>query len=118
MAAIEVNHYNNFDITFKELADHYLSYIESKRKESSYTSKKSVIDLYIIIFFGKIKTNKITSKHIIAWQKEMLLKYFSHEYLSIIYCNLSAIFNFGVKNHNIKENPCKKVGNFKKPEDI
>ncbi len=106
------------NINFKDLATKYLEYIKTKVKYISYYSKENLINLHIIPFFENYSANKITTIHIQDWQKDMLSKDFSYEYLSKIYTNLSAIFKYGVDNYGIKENPCKKVGNFTKPAKV
>lgn len=118
LANVDMNISVDSHINFKELADHYFSYVESRIKYSSYYSKKNLTDLHIIPFFGNMRANNITSKHIISWQEEMKSKGYSFEYLSKIYVNLSAILNHGVKHHGLKDNPCKIVGNFKNPTEV
>lgn len=117
LATIELDHSSATELTFKELAHHYFDFIEKRVKESSYITKVNAINLHIMPFFEKMKVRSITSKDIIAWQKEMNSKDFSHEYLSKIYNNLSAILNHA-KHYGIADNPCKLVGNFKKVETI
>ncbi len=106
------------NIKFKDLANKYSEYAKTKVKYSSYYSKENLINLHIIPFFESYSANKITTLHIQNWQKEMLTKGYSYEYLSKIYTNLSAILNYGVKNFGLRDNPCKKVGNFKKPATV
>lgn len=57
-----------------------------------------------------MRARNVTSKHIIFWKKDMLEKGYSINYLSNIYVTLSAIFNFDVKFHGLKENSCRLVG--------
>lgn len=115
---LELNYKPDMDIPFHDLYNNYFIYTEPRVKYSSYYSKKNLGDLHILPFFKNKKVRYITTKDIISWQQEMLVKNYSYEYLSKIYTNLSAILQYGIKHHGIKENPCKLVGNFKNPEEI
>ncbi len=106
------------NILFKELMINYLSFIKMEVKESSYITKENVINLHILPFFEKLRAREITSRYVIKWKKDMIKKGLSFEYLSKAYNNLSAIFKHGVDHYGLRENPCKKAGNFKNPGKI
>ena len=62
--------------------------------------------------FGKIKIDKITAKHIMNYQNQIIHKY-SADTLKI-HVVLSSIFNFAIKFHGLTSNPARIAGNFEK----
>lgn len=106
----------DLNMSFKSLIELYYDDIHHHLRKSSIDTKRYMIDLKILPYFGNIPTNKISVRHIREWQNSLISyrdengKPFSDTYLKTINAQLSAIFNFAVKYYDLRENPCKKAG--------
>ena len=60
-----------------------------------------------------MKIDKITAKHIMNYQNQIINKY-SADTLKLIHAVLSSIFNFAIKFHGLTSNPARIAGNFEK----
>ena len=72
-------------------------------------TKRYIIDLKILPYFGQKRVNDITAADIRKWQNELIKKNYSQTYLKTINNQLSALFNYAVKFYDLKSNPCKKA---------
>jgi len=111
----------NLSMTFKSLYELYMSDMENRLRENTFISKELMIKLKILPFFKDMKLENITSVIIRKWQNELLnsvnpktKKKYSQTYIKTINNQLVAIFNYAVKFHNLKENPCHKAGSIGK----
>lgn len=114
---------NNFstDMNFLSLYELYMEDISARLRQHTIISKKYMFEQKILPFFKKIKLNKITPIVIRKWQNELLNTInpstnsnYSQTYIKTINNQLVAIFNYAVKYHNLKENPCHKAGSIGK----
>lgn len=110
----------NNTMTFQSLYELYIEDMRSRLKENTILSKKHIIEVKILPFFQKLTLDKITPVTIRKWQNG-LLEYknktgesYSQTYIKSINNQLVAIFNYAVKYHSMKENPCHKAGNIGK----
>lgn len=113
---------NASKLTFEAIASKYLNWYETRRKPASFAKVEPIIRKYLIPYFGKKKIERITTAEIIEWQDYMMKtkfeqrwgtkKILANDTLLAIHTRLSAIFNFGMKHHNLKMNPAAVVGNF------
>ncbi len=100
----------------KFVEEHYLPYIKSRIKQSTFDTKVAILKKHILPYFQDRKLTDITNNLIIQWQnKIMSLKTeagetYSQTYLKTIHLVLSAILNFGVKNFGIPKNAAALVG--------
>lgn len=110
---------NNFKVSksgsssmkFKDFVNSYLETISPRLKESTMTTKKNIIEYHILPYFGEMKTDEITSLHVLSWQNELMAKNnFTKTYLKTINNQLVCIFNFGIKYYQFKVNPAKQAG--------
>lgn len=109
------------DMTFQSLYELYLEDISVRLRKHTIISKQYMIELKILPFFKKMKLSKITPIVIRKWQNDLLNlknpfsgKKYSQTYIKTINNQLVAIFNYAVKYHNLKENPCHKAGSIGK----
>lgn len=107
----------NLDMTFSAFVEIYYKDMKARLKESTWQTKENIIEQKILPYFGTRKINEITTKDVRAWQTEMLVyrnekgKAYSPSYLKTLHNQLSAIFNFAVRNYELRSNPAAKVGN-------
>ncbi|MCD8006653.1 MAG: site-specific integrase [Oscillospiraceae bacterium] len=107
----------NLNMTFADFVEIYDRDMRNRLKRSSLKTKKNIIEGRILPYFGKKKLNEITAKDVRQWQNEMLAyrdengNPYSSSYLKTLHNQLSAIFNYAVKNYDLHSNPAAKVGN-------
>lgn len=111
----------NVSMSFKSLAELYFEDLKHRLKENTLEIKKFIFYNKILPFFEKLTLEKITPVTIRNWQNEILnLKNpsnnekYSQTYIKTINNQLVAVFNYAVKYHNLKENPCHKAGSIGK----
>ncbi len=107
----------NPEMTFKSLYSMYLEDIKPRLKEHTLTNKKYIIENKILPYFEDMKISEIGSIEIRLWQNSLLQaknpktnKPYAPTYLKTINNQLTAIFNYAVKFHNLKTNPVHRVG--------
>ncbi len=104
----------DFNMSFEEFVKLYYEDMTPRLREHTMKTKKHIIELKIIPFFGKKSMNTITPADIRKWQNELLLKNYSQTYLRTINNQLTAIFNYATQYYDLKNNPCKKAGSIGK----
>ena len=104
------------DMTFESFSGLYEKDRRPRLKESTWLTKENIIRTKLIPAFGKMIISEIETKHVIAWQNELLTyrdefkKPLSATYLKTIHNQLVAILNHAVKHYGLKSNPASKVG--------
>ena len=101
----------NPEMTFKSLVELYFIDLENRIRVTTAETKRNMIEGHILPTFGKMKLCDITPATVRHWQNEMLGKKrdgkpYSKTYLRSVNSQLSAIFNYAVKYHSMKVNPC------------
>lgn len=111
----------NTEMTFQSLYELYMEDMKIRLKLHTYITKEYIIKLKILPFFKNLKLEKITPIIIRKWQNEILnainertQEKYSKTYIKTINNQLTAILNYAVKFHNLKENPCHKAGSIGK----
>ena len=104
----------DFDMKFEEFWKMYCADMETRLREHTMRTKKYIVDLKILPYFGKKRVNDITAADIRQWQNELIKKGYSPTYLKTINNQLSAIFNYSVRYYDLKSNPCAKAGSMGK----
>lgn len=108
------------EMSFQSLYELYMEDMESRLKKNTIKTKEKIIELKILPFFKDIKINEITPIKIRNWQNKLINTVgmngapLAPTYLKTINNQLSAIFNYAVTYHNLKENPVKKAGSIGK----
>lgn len=98
------------DMAFKNMIDLYLEDQKHRTRAITFKNTKLLIEKHIIPHFGNKATNKITPKDIRAWQNQIMKMGFSESYQKRLCVALSAIFNYAVRFHNLKDNPARIAG--------
>lgn len=111
----------NIEMSFKSLCELYFQDLSTRIKESTFHVKKNIIETKLIPYFCHFKICDITPNIIRIWQGKVLQdinpktkKKYSQTYIKSLNTHLTAIFNYAVNYHNLKENPCKKAGSIGK----
>lgn len=110
------NFQKDLDMSFPAFVNIYLEDISTRYKLSTLKSKENIIKTKILPYFNNFKISQIKATDVRRWQNQML-NYenekgipYSQTYLRSMHKQLSAIFNYGIKYYDLKENPCLKAG--------
>ncbi len=101
---------SDFSMNFESFLALYYQDLEPRIRQTTMRSKQYIIDRKILPYFGKKPVCDITANDIRHWQGELMKKGYAPTYLRTINNQLTAIFNFAVKYHDLKTNPCTKAG--------
>ena len=104
----------DFDIKLEDFWKMYYADMETRLREHTMRTKKYIVELKILPYFGNKRVNDITAADIRQWQNELIKKGYSPTYLKTINNQLSAIFNYAVRYYDLKSNPCAKAGSMGK----
>ena len=104
----------DFDMKFEDFWKMYYADIETRLREHTMRTKKYIVELKILPYFGNKRVNDITAADIRQWQNELIKMGYSPTYLKTINNQLSAIFNYEVRYYDLKSNPCAKAGSMGK----
>ena len=104
----------DFDMKFEDFWKMYYADIETRLREHTMRTKKYIVELKILPYFGNKRVNDITAADIRQWQNELIKMGYSPTYLKTINNQLSAIFNYAVRYYDLKSNPCAKAGSMGK----
>lgn len=106
----------SIEMTFKSLYSLYQEDMESRIKKTTMETKEYIIKKKILPFFENMKVKEIKPIHIRKWQSDLLKTDYSKTYLKSIYNQLTAIFNYAVRFHNLDKNPCHVAGSIGKKD--
>lgn len=104
----------DFDMKFEDFWKMYCADMETRLREHTMRTKKYIVELKILPYFGNKRVNDITAADIRQWQNELIKMGYSPTYLKTINNQLSAIFNYAVRYYDLKSNPCEKAGSMGK----
>lgn len=104
----------DFDMKFEDFWKMYYADMETRLREHTMRTKKYIVELKILPYFGNKRVNDITAADIRLWQNELIKMGYSPTYLKTINNQLSAIFNYAVRYYDLKSNPCAKAGSMGK----
>ena len=110
----------DLNMSFKKFVESYLEDLKPRLKYNTYLTKEHIINTKILPYFEEKALADITTSDIMQWQNEILQKRdgdgkgYSPTYLKTISAQMSAIFNHATRYYDLKDNPCKKIGNMGK----
>ena len=110
----------DLNMGFKQFIESYLEDLKPRLKYNTYLTKEHIIRTKILPYFEEKALADITTSDILQWQNEILQmrdedgKGYAPTYLKTISAQMSSIFNHAVRYYDLKDNPCKKVGNMGK----
>lgn len=91
----------NLNMSFKDFVDLYYEDMSHRLRENTMRSKKYIIDLKLIPYFGKRNICEISAADIRLWQNELLEQNYAQTYLKTINNQLTAIFNYAVRYYDL-----------------
>ena len=103
------------NMTMAELISEYMEYSSARRRITTCGTKENIIEKKILPYFKDKRVFKITPWEIEKWQNDLLKsttstgKEYSATYIRSIRSQLTAIFNYAVRLHNLPNNPMDKV---------
>ncbi len=103
------------NMTMAELISEYMEYSSARRRITTCGTKENIIEKKILPYYKDKRVFKITPWEIEKWQNELLKsttstgKEYSATYIRSIRSQLTAIFNYAVRLHNLPNNPMDKV---------
>jgi len=104
----------DFNMLFEDFLKIYYADMETRLREHTMRTKKYIIDLKVLPYFGKLKMNEITAPDIRKWQNELIKQGYAQTYLKTINNQVAALFNYAVKYYDLPSNPCRKAGSMGK----
>jgi Site-specific recombinase XerD len=104
----------DFNMLFEDFLKIYYSDMEKRLREHTLRTKKYIIDLKVLPYFGKMKMNEIKATDIRKWQNELMQQDYAPTYLRTIHNQVSALFNYAVQYYDLPNNPCRKAGSIGK----
>ncbi len=105
---------NDLDMRFDKFIELYYEDMGNRLRETTMRTKKYIIDLKILPYFGQKSMSDIKASDIRTWQNTLLKKGYSATYLKTVNNQLAAIFNYADRYYDLKNNPCKKAGSIGK----
>ncbi len=104
----------DFDMKFEDFVKIYFADMETRLREHTIRTKRYIMDLKVLPYFGQKRINDIKPADIRAWQNELLKKGYAPTYLKSVNSQLAAVFNYAVRYYDLQSNPCKKAGSIGK----
>jgi integrase len=104
----------DFDMAFQDFLKLYYEDMGARLREHTMRTKKYIIELKILPYFGKRSISAINPADVRKWQNALIKQGYSPTYLKTINNQLNAIFNYAVKYYDLKSNPCTKAGSMGK----
>ena len=100
----------DFNMRFEDFVKLYYEDMDKRLRENTIRTKKYIIDLKILPYFGKMRVNKIKPTDIRKWQNTLLAQNYSLTYIKTIQNQLTCLCNYAVRFYDLKANPCLKAG--------
>ena len=104
----------DFNMLFEDFLKIYYADMETRLREHTMRTKKYIIDLKVLPYFGKLKMNEIKAPDIRKWQNDLLQQGYAPTYLKTINNQVAALFNYAVRYYDLPNNPCRKAGSMGK----
>lgn len=105
------------DMSFASLIELYRADATHRVRETTQDTQDSIIDKWLLPYFGKLVIDEITAVTVRNWQNEVMSavnpktgKKYAPTYLRTMNSRLSAVFNYAVKYYGLKQNPCHPAG--------
>lgn len=105
------------NMSFASLLELYRDDAKHRIREGTQETQDSIIDKWLLPYFGELQINEIDAVTIRTWQNIVISainprtgKKYAETYIRTINSRLSAIFNYAVMFYNLKINPCRPAG--------
>ena len=101
-------------MSFLEAYEEFKIYASKRHKKQGFVTLQSDFKSKIVPYFSNYNIEDITSKDIVGWQNFIYDLNLKNSYMSKLYIEFSGFMKYCCDFHNLKNNPVKVVGNFKK----
>lgn len=98
------------EMSFNSLVELYIEDIKTRIRKNTYEIKEAIIRTKVLPYFKDKQINNITPADVRRWQNELISQNYSQTYIKTIHNQLSAIFNYAIRYHNLSKNPAKEAG--------
>ncbi len=105
------------EMSFASLVQLYQEDADHRVRGTTRGTQDSIINTWLLPFFGKLQVDKIDAVTVRKWQNEMMSAINPHNgrkyapsYLRTVNSRLSAIFNYAVMYYGLQQNPCLPAG--------
>ena len=105
------------DMSFSSLVDLYRADADHRVREGTRETQDSIIDKWLLPYFGELQVNEIDAVAIRNWQNVVMSainprtgRKYAETYTRTINSRLSAVFNYAVMFYNLHKNPCLPAG--------
>ena len=105
------------EMSFASLVELYRADAEHRVREGTRGTQDSIIEKWLLPYFGELQVNEIDAVTIRNWQNIVMAainprtgKKYADTYIRSINSRLSAIFNYAVKFYHLEINPCREAG--------
>lgn len=105
------------DMSFASMVELYREDAEHRVREGTRGNQDSIIDKWLLPYFGDLPVNQIDAVAIRSWQNTVMSsinprtgKKYAETYIRSINSRLSTIFNYAVKFYGLQANPCRAAG--------
>lgn len=105
------------DMSFASLVQLYQEDADHRVRGTTRGTQDSIINTWLLPFFGKLQVDKIDAVTVRKWQNKMISAINPHNgrkyapsYLRTVNSRLSAIFNYAVMYYGLRQNPCLPAG--------
>jgi len=105
----------DMDMNFSQFLELYINDMRHHIRPHTWNAKMSMINKFVVPYFGNKSLNEITSLDIVNWQNSLCDitdsegKKYAPTYLRTIQNQLHAIFNHAETYYLLKNNPCRRV---------
>ena len=103
-------------ISFNEVIEEYLEYLEIKTKKSSFRSIKNRITNHILPYVKDYNIYDFKAKDYLQWQIKINKLNYKFKYKSTLHTCFVTLLNFCITFYDLNTNVASKVGNFKNNE--
>lgn len=98
------------EMSFNSLVELYIEDVKTRIRKNTYEIKEAIIRTKVLPYFKDKQINNITPADVRRWQNELISQNYSQTYIKTIHNQLSAIFNYAIRYHNLSKNPAKEAG--------
>jgi len=98
------------EMTFNSLVELYMEDIKTRIRRNTFEIKENIINTKVLPYFKDKPINTITSSDVRRWQNTLIKENYKNTYIKTIHNQLSAIFNYAIRYHNLSRNPAREAG--------
>ena len=98
------------EMNFNSLVELYMEDIKTRVRKNTFETKENIINTKVLPYFKNKPINAITASDVRQWQNTLIKENYKNTYIKKINNQLSAIFNYAIRYHNLSRNPAREAG--------